>query len=124
LFLDTGHDLHANILHFALRLQQFDGDVVEGDVRFVAGDVGEVPEGVAELAVGHDDAGFGFALDGVDNVGGTEGDVHIWHVVLVEKRGVMRGDAYAENADVIIFQDEMMVGLPGNRNGGGGLSGE
>jgi hypothetical protein len=63
-------------------------------------------------------------LDGVDNVGGTEGDVHIWHVVLVEKRGVMRGDAYAENADVIIFQDEMVVGFLGDGDGGGGLSGE
>jgi hypothetical protein len=29
----------------------------------------------------------------------------------MEKRGVVRGDAHAEYADVIIFKDEMMVGL-------------
>ena len=90
----------------------------------VAGDVGEVAGGVADLAVGHDDAGFGFALDGVDDVGGAEGDVDIWHVVPMKKRGVVRGDAYAEDADVIIFQDEVMVGFLGDGNGSGSLGAE
>jgi hypothetical protein len=53
-------------------MEQFDGDVVEGNVGFVAGDVGEVAGGVAELAVGHNEMGFGFALDGVDDVGRAE----------------------------------------------------
>jgi len=39
----------------------------------------------------------------------------------MEKSGVVGGDAYAENADVIIFKDEMMVGLFGDRNSGGCL---
>ncbi|PYT51431.1 MAG: hypothetical protein DMG44_02940 [Acidobacteria bacterium] len=87
----------------------------------VAGDVGEVAGRVAELAVGHYQADFGFALDGVDDVGGAERDVEIGHVVLMEKGGVVGGDAYAENADVIIFKDEMVVRFLGDGNGGGGL---
>ena len=114
----------TNVSRLAPGMKKFDGDVVEVHVGFVAGDVGEVARGVAELAVGHDDAGFGSALDGVDDVGGAKRNVKIRNIVLVKKRGAVRGDAYAEDADVIIFQDEMMVGLPGNRNGGGGLSGE
>jgi len=61
------------------------------------------------------------ALDGVDDVGGAERDVEIGHVVLMEKGGVVGGDAYAENADVIIFKDEMVVRFLGDGNGGGGL---
>jgi len=73
------------------------------------------------LAVGHDEVDFGFALDGVDDVGGAERDVEIGHIVLMEKSGVVGGDAHAENADVLIFQDEMMMGFFGDGNGGGGL---
>jgi len=123
-FRSTGNDLCASISRLTLGVKEFDGDVVKVHVRFVADDVGEVAGGVAELAVGHHDAGLGFALDGVDDVGGTEGNVEIRNIVLVKKRGVMRGDAHAEDADVIIFQDEMVVGFLGDGNGRGGLSGE
>jgi hypothetical protein len=61
-------------------------------------------------------------LDGVDDISGTEGYVEIGHIVLMEKSGVVGGDAYAENADVIIFQDEMMVRLLGDGNGVHGVS--
>jgi len=53
-------------------MEELDGDVVERRVRVVAGDVGEVAGGVSELAVGHHDASFGFAGDGVDDVGGAK----------------------------------------------------
>lgn len=109
-------------MHAALWMKQFDGDVVEGGASVSAGNVGEVARGVAELAIGHYDAGFGFALDGVDDVSGAEADVKIGHVVLVEKRGVVGGDTDAEDADVLIFEDEMMMRLLGDGNGGGGLS--
>src|SRR6266446_1975004 len=99
-------------------MQQFDGDVIEDEAGIGPGDVGEVAGGVAELAVGHDEVDFGFALDGVDDVGGTEGDVEIGHVVLMEKSGFVGGDAYAENADVIVFKHEMVVRLLGDGNGG------
>jgi len=104
-----------------LGLQEFDGDVVERSVGFVAGDVGEAAAGVAELAVGHDEVDFGFALDGVDDVGGAERDVEIGHIVLMEKSGAVGGDTYAENADVVIFKDEMVVRFLWDGNGGGGL---
>src|SRR5260370_5168083 len=105
-------------------MKELDGDVVEGSVRFVVGDVGEVAGGVAELAVGHDEAGFRPALDGINDVGGAERNVQVWNIVLVKKRGVVRGDADAEDADVIIFEDEMVVRFLAQGNSGGSLSGE
>jgi len=42
--------------------------------------------------------------------------------VLVKKCGVVRGDAYAEDADVIIFQDEMVMRLLRDGDGNGRLS--
>jgi len=39
----------------------------------------------------------------------------------MKKRGVVRGDAYAEDTDVIIFKDEVVVGFLGDGNGGGSL---
>jgi len=65
--------------------------------------------------------GLGFALDGVDDVSGTEGNIEVGNVVLVKKRGIVSGDAHAENADVIIFKDEMMVRFLWDGNGDGGL---
>jgi len=73
------------------------------------------------LAVGHDQVDFGFALDGVDDVGGAERDVKIGYIVLMEKSGIVGGDAHAENADVFIFEDEMVVRFLWDGNGGGGL---
>jgi len=106
----------AEILRLALGLQEFDGDVVEGEIGIVAGDVGEVARGVAELAVGHDEMGFGFALDGVDDVGGAERNVEVGDVVLMEKRGFVGGDRYAEDADVFVFEDKVVVGFFGDGN--------
>jgi hypothetical protein len=68
--------------------------------------------------------GFGFALDGVDDVGGAERDVQVGDVVLVEEGGFVGRDADAKDADVVIFEDEMVVGFLGNGDGGGGLGGE
>jgi len=47
---------------------------------------------------------FGFALDGVDDVSNAERNVNIGYIVLMEKRGFVRGDTYAENSNVIIFK--------------------
>ena len=54
---------------------------------------------------------FAFALDGVDDVGGTECHVEIRHIVLMEKSRFAGGDAHAKYADVVIFQDEVVVGF-------------
>jgi len=105
-------------------MKQLDSDVVERSSGVGAGDVGEVAGGVAELAVGHNEMGFGPALDGVDDVGRAERNVQVRYIVLMKKRGVMRGDAHAEDADVVIFQDEMVVGFLGDGDGDGCLSGQ
>src|SRR5260370_5424305 len=105
-------------------MKELDGDVVEGDVGIVAGDVGEMAGGVAELAVGHNEMGFGPALDGVDDVGRAERNVQVRYIVLMKKRGVMRGDAHATDADVIILEDEMVARFLAEGNSGGSLGGE
>jgi hypothetical protein len=104
-------------VHLALSVEKFEGDIVEGGIGFVAGDVSEMAGGVAELAVGHHQVDFRFVLDGVYDVGGTEGHVEIGHIVLMEKSGFVGGDVYPENADVGIFKDEMVVRLLRDRNG-------
>ena len=105
-----------------LGLQELNGDVVEGEVGIIAGDVGEVAGGVAELAVDHDEMSFGFALDGVDDVGGAERDVEVGDVVLMEERGFVGGDRYAEDADVVVFKDQVVVGFLGDGDGNWSLS--
>jgi hypothetical protein len=102
-------------------MEELDGDVVEGGVGEVSGDVREVARGVAELAIGQHQVDFRFVLHGVDDVGGAERNIKIRHVVLVEKRGFVGGDAHTEDADVTIFEDEVMVGFLWEGNGGGGL---
>jgi hypothetical protein len=67
---------------------------------------------------------FRLACDGVDDIAGAEGHVDVGHIVLVEKRGIVRGNAYAKNADIGIFQDEMMVGFFRCGNGDRYLSAE
>src|SRR6266436_3806293 len=104
-------------------MEQLDGDVVECATGVSAGDVGEVAGGVADLAVGHHDASFGPALDGVDDVGRAERNVQVRYIVLMKKRGVMRGDAHAKDADIVVFQDEVVVGFLGDGDGDGCLSG-
>ena len=111
----------AQIAGLTLGMEKFDSDVVEWHAGFVAGDVCEAAAGVAHLAVCQHETDFGFVLDGVDDVGGTEGHIDVGHIVLMEKSGLVSGDVYAENADVGIFKDEVMVRLLGDGDGGGGL---
>lgn len=107
----------AEIARFALAMKKFDSDVVESGASISAGDVGEVAGGIADLAVGHHDAGLGPALDSVYNVGGAKRNIKVGNIVLVEKRGVMREEAHTENADVFVFEDEMVMGFFGERDG-------
>src|SRR5882724_11029725 len=100
-------------------MKKLNGDVVEGGARFVAGDVGEAAAGIVHLTVRQHETEFRFVLDGVDDVGGTEGYVYVGHIVLMEKSGSVSGDAHAENADIGIFKDEMVVGFLGDGDGDG-----
>jgi hypothetical protein len=56
-------------------------------------------------------------LDSVYNVGGAKRNIKVGNIVLVEKRGVMREEAHTENADVFVFEDEMVMGFFGKRDG-------
>jgi len=67
---------------------------------------------------------FRLACDGIDDIAGTEGHVDVGHVVLVEKCCIVRGNTYEKNADIGIFQDEMMVGFFRCGNGDRRLSTE
>jgi hypothetical protein len=116
--------LRAEIPRLTLRMKKFDSDVVEGDAGVRARDVREAAARVADLAVGHYDARFRLAGDGVDEVSGAKADVGVGQVVLVEQRGVVRRDAHAEHADVFIFKDEMVMRFLPDRNGDGSLGGE
>jgi hypothetical protein len=65
--------------------------------------------------------GFGFALNCVNHLGGAECHVDVGHIVLMKKGGFVGGHAHAKYADVIIFQDEMVMGFLGDRDGSGDL---
>ena len=116
-----GHNFVAPISWLALRMEEFDGDVVEGDAGIGAGDVREVARRVADLAIGHDDVEFRFVDDGVDEVGFAKRYVDIRKIVLVKERGAACGDANAENVDVGILEDEVVVRFLGDRHGRGCL---
>ena len=92
-------------------MEKFDRNVVKDKAGIGAGDMGEAAAGVADLAVRHYEMSFRLACNGIDDIAGAEGHVDVRHVVLVEKCGVVRGNAHAKNADIGIFQDEMMVGF-------------
>jgi len=40
----------------------------------------------------------------------------------MKERGVVRGEAHAEDPDIVIFEDELVVGFLGEGDGDGGLS--
>jgi hypothetical protein len=64
---------------------------------------------------------FGFVLDGVDDIGGAERDVEVGDIVLMQQSGFVRWDTDAEDADVFVFEDEMVVRFLGDGYTGGGL---
>lgn len=104
------NDFLAKIARFALRLEQLDGDIVEGS-RVGQYRMGEASAGIADLAVGQRGVSFGFARDGIDEIGRAKRDGDIGQLMRMKKRGVARGKAEAEHADVGIFEQQMMMRL-------------
>ena len=100
-------------MNLALRAQEFDGDVAEGRVAEVAGNVREAATGEVHFAVFEDLMQLGLSGDGVDNVRRTKNDIEVVEVVLVKKRGVVGRDFHVVGANVAVFDFQMMVGLAG-----------
>lgn len=94
-----------------MRAQKLDGDIAESFVRFIASDMSEGTAGEVYFAVGELEVDLGLAEDGVDDISGTQYDVKIVNIVLVQERGGVRGDRNVEDANVLVFEGEMMAGL-------------
>ena len=106
-------------------LEEFDGDVAEGLIADVARDVGEGGRGEASLAVLEFDGDGRLVLDGVDDVGGAEGDGEVVVAVPVHESVGVRWDFDIEDADGFVLEGEVMQGLGGDFNfGSDGLGGE
>jgi hypothetical protein len=104
-------------------LQKFDGDVAEGMVARIAGDVGERCGKEASVTVGEFDGDGIFAFDGVDDFGGSEGDVNVVVAVPVHESFRVRRDFDAEDADLIVGENLVVMRLGGDLDFGGGLGG-
>lgn len=104
-------------------LQQFDGDVAEGLVGLVAGDVGEGGGAEVGLAVGEFDGDGIFAFHRVDDFGGAQRDVNVVVAVPVHERVGVRRDVDVEDADMLVDEDLVVVGLGGDLDLGRGLRG-
>jgi len=104
-------------------LQEFDGDVAEGMVARIAGDVGERCGKEASVTVGEFDGDGIFAFDGVDDFGGSEGDVNVVVAVPVHESFRVRRDFDAEDADLIVGENLVVMRLGGDLDFGGGLGG-
>ncbi|HXN24312.1 MAG TPA: hypothetical protein VOA41_16355 [Candidatus Dormibacteraeota bacterium] len=94
-----------------LRVQELDCDLAQGCIGFVASDMGEGAARKMYLGIGKLQADFGLAENGVSDVGRADEDVKIVEVVPVEKGRFMRGDGDVENADVGVFEDQIMTAL-------------
>lgn len=104
-------------------LAEFDGDVAEG-LRSIVDDVGEVAGSESGLSVLEFAGDRIFAFDGVDDLARAKHDVHVVVVVPVHERVGVRGDVHVEDADLGVFEDELVVRLGGEFDFFHGLRGE
>jgi hypothetical protein len=106
-------------------LEDFDGDVAEGVVGGVEGDVGEGCGGETSFAVLQFDGGGRLVFDGVDDFGGAQGDVDVVMTVPVHQSFGVRVDFDVEDADGLVFEGEVVVRLGCDFYfGSGGLRGK
>ncbi len=105
--------MRANVFHFSLRFEQIDGDVAEGGVAQIVRHMREAAAGEVGLAVPQNKMRFRFVEDGVDDVGRAERDEKVIVVVLMELGHVVRRYFDVVNADVFVFDFQMMMRLAG-----------
>src|SRR4029077_1655142 len=109
------------VAKLALRAKQLDEDDAEEGIGIVAGDVGKAAAGKADVAIGEVEMHLGLARNEAGDMAGPDGDKEIVVIVLVEKRGIMRGDFGAVGLDVLIGKKRMMTRLGGDGHGTGRL---
>jgi len=95
-------------------VEEFDGDVAEGGVAEIASDVGEAATREVRFAVLEDEMDFWFVGNGVDNVGGAERNENVVVIVLMKLRLVVRRNFDVVNADILVFDLQVMVWFPGD----------
>ena len=102
-----------------------DGHVAEGLVGLIAGDVGEGCGGECGLAVLEFDGYRRLVFYGVDYLGGAQVDGEVVVAVPVHQGFGVGRDFYVVDADVFVFESQVMVGLGREFNFGGcGLGGQ
>jgi len=94
-------------------MEEFDGDVAEGRVAEIAGNVGEAAAGEMHFSVFEDLMQLGLSGNGVDDVRRTQNHIEVVEVVLVKKRGFVGRDLHVVGANIVVFDFQMMVGLAG-----------
>jgi len=115
--------LESGVAEFVV-LQEFDGDVAEGTVGNIAGDVGVAAGEESGLAVLEVDGNGIFALNGVHDFGIAEGNVEVVVAMAVQERVGVGGDVDVEDADLRVLEDQAVVGLGGDFDFFRGLRGE
>jgi hypothetical protein len=108
------YDFFTEIPGLVLGMQQFDGDVAEGSVGVVAGDMGEAAAGEVDFTVLENEMGFWLAKDGVGDVGGAEGDENVVVVMLMELSFAKRRDFDEISSHVGVFNLQVMMRFAGN----------
>ena len=102
-------------------LHELDGDVAEGRVGPVARYVGEVARGEAGLAIFESGVNGRLAFDFVGDLRITESDEKVVVTMAVHEGGFVRAHFDLKDADVLVFEGEMVVGFVGDLHFGGGL---
>jgi hypothetical protein len=102
------HDTSAKVFRFALGVEEFDSDAAERHAHG-GGDVSEAAFGEVDLAIHELDMKVRFALNGVNDVGGTESDIHVVEVVAVEQAALIGFDGEPEDPDVGVLEDFVMA---------------
>lgn len=106
-------------------LEDFDGDVAEGLIGEIAGDVGEGGGGEARFAILELDGYGRLVFDRVDDFGGAEGDIDVVVPVPVHESLGVGSDVDVEDADGFVLQGEVVMRFVGDFNfGSDGLGGE
>jgi hypothetical protein len=101
--------------------ENFDRHVAEGLRAEVAHSVGEGGRGEAGVSVSEFDGGWGLVFDCVGNFGCAQSDRNVVVAVPVHLGFGVGVDLDVEDADGLVFEREVMVGLGGDFDFGSGL---